>query len=61
MKTKRKYTVSAKVLIQRANANRKETACRDWVTTKVGRALAEWAKEKYGSVHRALETLKTNN
>ena len=51
----RRYTMTDAARIQRSNANRQPAAVPDWTTTKVSRQLMDWAKEKYGSVNRALK------
>ena len=54
-KKHRRYTMTEAARIQRSNANRKPDAVHHWTTTKVSRKLMDWAKEKYGSVNRALK------
>ena len=53
---KRHYTVSEKVLkARRVLGKKRKGTGKDWVTCKVVRGNAIWAKQKHGSVNAALE------
>lgn len=58
LKTKKKYTMSAKALEQRRKAGQKVKNF-DLITTKIDRSLKEWAQENFGSLNRLVKAVHT--
>lgn len=63
MKTKRKYTVTPKVIAQRSQAGLRSGEIRadkrrDWVGTQVSRGNRDYARLTFGSVDNAISHLR---
>lgn len=54
---KRKYTMTPAALAQRKAAPRKPNAVHDWACVRVAAVANRRAKDMFGSVNRALESL----